>query len=477
MVKREMEDKTNIFFRLLKKKKDDNKMDNPVQKKGNNHFGNPGAEKEGDKENTNNIEVKEEYKQGMRNQQEKKDHNEKIDDHNENDSIEDNRKLLHLESEEKGVDYEKEIYPEIKKEGISFDPDEKEHDKVSEWTFIGQSVRGSLHIRNGIPNQDGILPEKTTTGKRLVVSVSDGHGGERYFRSDKGSCFAVESAKEILNNFSNVNENETYSFIKQTAEQNIPKAVVQKWWEKVLRHVKENPFSDDEKKKLREEEREKIDKQAVFEEKKENQEEESEETRRTNEEILIKTYGATLLSVLVTEKYIIYFQLGDGDILTVSESGEILRPLKRDERLIANETTSLCLKNAWNNFEVNFQRISSSPPVLIMLATDGYANSFVNDESFQKVASDIWEYINSDGIKEVANSLESWLSEASEKASGDDITVGILCRMDTVKKDNLKPGNAGTEEQNNLEAGKVDFEVNDKEEIKNESDTQERSVD
>jgi hypothetical protein len=127
-------------------------------------------------------------------------------------------------------------------------------------------------------------------------------------------------------------------------------------------------------------------------------------------------------------------QLGDGDILVVSETGEVIRPLPGDERLFANETTSLCSHNAWCDFRVSFQPLLSRPPALILLATDGYANSFHNEVGFLKVGPDILEKIRSGGLDVVNEGLETWLSETSQLGSGDDITLGIICRMDTLDK-------------------------------------------
>ncbi len=55
-------------------------------------------------------------------------------------------------------------------------------------------------------------------------------------------------------------------------------------------------------------------------------------------------YGATLLAVALTSSFALYMQLGDGEILIVSDAGEVTQPLLKDERLLANETTSLCLE-------------------------------------------------------------------------------------------------------------------------------------
>ena len=41
----------------------------------------------------------------------------------------------------------------------------------------------------------------TKTGLPLVLAISDGHGSEKYFRSDQGAKFAVTLAVEELTQF------------------------------------------------------------------------------------------------------------------------------------------------------------------------------------------------------------------------------------------------------------------------------------
>ena len=314
---------------------------------------------------------------------------------------------------EEKLDAKVRLPPEEKKE------EEEVGEKPKGWSFIGRSVRGSLHLLRGIENQDAIEPEGDASGEDLVVCISDGHGGDRYFRSKKGAEFAVEASKEMLTGFFDIaRENKVTASVIDNSRERIPKKIVEKWSKEDLTHEAENPFTEEEKEKLRQKEIEKL-----------------ENGNKLEREAIIKTaYGATLLSVVVTKDYIIYVQLGDGDLLMVSKEGKVSRAFTRDSNLIANETTSLCSKDAWKHFDVKFQNISSNSPALIMLCTDGYANSFVDEESFLSVASDIWEFIVEDGAKEVSKSLGGWLEEASKEGSGDDITVGILYRNEAVKE-------------------------------------------
>ena len=87
---------------------------------------------------------------------------------------------------------------------------------------------------------------------------------------------------------------------------------------------------------------------------------------------------------------------------------------------------------------VKFQALAGAPPALILAATDGYANSFRNEASFQQVARDLWAMVRDERLEPVQSNLENWLNEASRQGSGDDITVGVLCR----ENDERPGGNA-----------------------------------
>ncbi|MEZ0298064.1 MAG: protein phosphatase 2C domain-containing protein, partial [Candidatus Methylacidiphilales bacterium] len=139
-------------------------------------------------------------------------------------------------------------------------------------------------------------------------------------------------------------------------------------------------------------------------------------------------YGSTILAVIITERWLFISQLGDGDILLVDDTGHVTRPLPQDKKLFANETTSLCCPDADGEFRLKVLSLEQFSPSVILLATDGYANSFQSDEGFLQVGTDIWNIICECGFDVIPRDIESWLRDASREGSGDDISVGILCR-------------------------------------------------
>ena len=295
----------------------------------------------------------------------------------------------------------------------------EEAKSASAWRVIGKTVRGASHIRSGLPNQDAILWTPDAGNELpLILAISDGHGSNKCFRSDVGSTAAVQTATKILKQLLDGQPDlDNLTAIKRTAEERLPQALVREWKSAVEEHLRANPFKDEEWAKLAEKD--------------------GAASRALVEANPALAYGATLLTALVASNFIVYLQLGDGEILAVSDSGEVIQPLPKDDRLIANETTSLCGPNAWSDFRFGFQGLGSSPPALIMLTTDGYPNSFQDEQGFLKAASDFLAMIRTEGIEKVNGNLAAWLTDASASGSGDDVTVGLIRRAEDNDADAL----------------------------------------
>jgi len=290
------------------------------------------------------------------------------------------------------------------------------------WRAIQGWVKGASHIRSGKPNQDRIkFSDRPSEIFPLVLAVADGHGSKSYFRSDKGAEFAVESGIEVSKKLGI----ETWDSIKDKKFfEALCREIVQKWLEKVIADIQMNTFTPEEKLLLLTKKETSPKRPGIFQ----------------NENVI--AYGSTLIIAVVHESFILYLQLGDGDILLVSSHGDVDRPLPKDERLFGNETTSLCLPESWSDFRYRLYPIDhlSPAPALILLSTDGYANSFIKDSEFEKVGVDLLDIICENeegflsGIDYIQKNIDTWLDIASNKGSGDDTTVGILCNLDQIEK-------------------------------------------
>lgn len=298
------------------------------------------------------------------------------------------------------------------------------------WLVLPRSVPGTAHRRTETPNQDAFLFKTGEDGRApIVLAVSDGHGSPKSFRSDLGAKLAVEIAVETTWTFQH--DSISLPDVKRDAEHRLPAEIVKEWRRRTAEDAERNPFKPEELERL--------------------EREAGPAARKTVEDRPEFAYGATLLLVAVADRYLFYLQLGDGEILEVSDKTQTVeRPLPADETLIANETTSLCMENAARLFRFRFQATSSLPPALILLTTDGYPNSFASAADFDKVGADLLEMVQEPGgWSKIERDLETWLIEASNQGSGDDATLGIVCRQDLIKQ--VEPET--TSDQNQEEIG------------------------
>lgn len=297
-----------------------------------------------------------------------------------------------------------------------------EHQSPAEWRVIGETVPGASHLRVGLPNQDAILQlRESGRGLPIVVSVSDGHGSDKCFRSDRGSRYAVKEAARLV---SEILDEPRGTFnqaeLESRASEYLPREFVRRWREAAEADLRARPFTKEELETV---------------EKKDGP-----QALKLIACNPLLAYGATSLTVAVAESFVLYLQLGDGEILNVSEAGEVVSVLAKDERLFANETTSLCTPDAENNFRVRVLPLSGEPPALILLSTDGYVNSFSDSAGFFKVGSDLLEMLRADGFDSINESLKGWLEEATRSGSGDDCTFALVCRMDALSNKHEKQG-------------------------------------
>jgi serine/threonine protein phosphatase PrpC len=263
---------------------------------------------------------------------------------------------------------------------------------VMAWQLISTSIKGASHQLNGKPNQDAIRHYQAAGDGLIIMAVADGHGGEKYTHSDWGAKFAVSVANSVLKETFKNQDDFSLSQIKRLAEEDIPKAIVRSWQEKVDEVCLKQPDLNNEHK--------------------------------------YRYFGTTLLIALILPRCIVYWQLGDGDIVNVWDDSRVTRPMLADSRLLGNETTSLCGKKPWLDFRTFFQPITDTPaPRFILLSSDGYSNSYPSNLDFEQTVLDIADFMKTEGQTWVREQLPDWLEEASKDGSGDDISVGILFRQ------------------------------------------------
>lgn len=267
---------------------------------------------------------------------------------------------------------------------------DREHWKVTAYSQIGASHSVC---------QDSSMSKIIGEDEAVIAALADGHGSASCPYSGTGARIAVEVACEVLGKFyvEIVKSSETdISSVKRLAEAMFPRDIVQKWRNRI------------------ESEYQKIEPDSV------------EKMKDTD---YIK-FGTTLLCALVTPVHLLLMQLGDGDILLINEVGDISVPMQKDERMMGNDTLSLCSVNAAANFRHYYLRTDAIEKrlAMIFMSTDGFANSFESEEGYQQAGIDYYRLISSGQEEVISENMPAWLAETSREGSGDDISLAVLYR-------------------------------------------------
>lgn len=286
------------------------------------------------------------------------------------------------------------------------------------WLLAGHSVRGASHVRSDQPNQDALAlapsaPGVAGSSRGAIAAVADGHGGARHFRSAAGSRIAVDASVEVLGELAAQLQPLDAPRAVEAARQALawlPARIVQTWIASVRQHLEDQPISAAEWQSVAQAE--------------------GDAALASVQADPLLAYGATLLAALATPACLVLLQLGDGDVLAVDAQGATTRPVPQDERLAGNLTTSICRSGAEADFRCTVLPADGDATSLLLLCTDGYANSFKTDQDFLKLGADFLGLTREHGLPAVGAQLDAILHDASGRGSGDDITLALLQRID-----------------------------------------------
>jgi serine/threonine protein phosphatase PrpC len=267
---------------------------------------------------------------------------------------------------------------------------------------LGASVRGPIHRRDGLPNQDAMAWWGPDPRGRVVVAVADGHGSRKSFRSQMGAQLAVAVAVAVGRALAENAEGDGPPGPDFAA---VATEIVERWTAAVQGHLDTVPILE-------------VELAGV-------EEQEGQPARQAVEAEPVLAYGATLLMAVMLGSWAIVLQLGDGDILTVSPAGRTSRPMPDDSRLFGNETTSLCMRSAERQFRCGTSSVAADEVAVLILATDGVGNAYPDQAALAQVGADLLERISNEGPEAVSGELESYLQEAAQH-SGDDTTMVVV---------------------------------------------------
>lgn len=264
---------------------------------------------------------------------------------------------------------------------------------MSDWVVIGGTIRGAVHLLQGKPCQDALLVQNNEAYHYSLACLADGHGSENCPYSDEGAQAAVETAETLFASiFSQNTPVEAFATLDANKEIWLPKQMEAQWKARIrdIHAQKERP---------------------------------------SEEPFPYHLYGTTLLALVAMQDFIFAMQIGDGDILTVDRDASV-RWLIPPDYTSDNETYSLCMDSCWSYIKTHILPLNDErdSPLMFLLSTDGYANSFFEPLGFIKAGADIYKLWRDNGIDYIKEHLEDWLSHSSADGSGDDITMALVFR-------------------------------------------------
>jgi serine/threonine protein phosphatase PrpC len=279
---------------------------------------------------------------------------------------------------------------------------------------------GASHIKEGKPCQDFSISYEQS--EYAVAIVCDGHGGNKYFRSNRGSRMAVEQTLTAIQEFMKSHilkpqKGENLLINPETYLNQLSANIIYSWRECTALDYAKEPFLKEETAILTPKEL------AAFKE----------------EDGWITAYGTTLIAVVRTQKFWFGLHIGDGKCVAVNNKEEYSQPIPWDEKCFLNVTTSLSDSQALMRFRTYFDR--ENLPVAIFIGSDGVDDTFGTDEALHNFYHTILQLLKEKGIEKAKEELQNYLPTLSAKGSQDDISIaGIIMSNESNNQNHKKPG-------------------------------------
>lgn len=273
------------------------------------------------------------------------------------------------------------------------------------YEFICAGTQGADHIKHGVPCQDFGAVYDSEHCK--IFTVADGHGDSNCPRSQIGSKKACEIALSKMETFcaavrANGLEAELLAGGKRREGRvrQLVSSIMAEWEKAVSADIEANPLTREERagcgKYL-----EKYDRG----------------------ERLEHIYGTTLIAGLLTERYLLLLQQGDGRCVVFNHDGSACQPVPWDDKCFANVTTSLCDTDAVQRFRYAVIDLEANPVAACLAASDGVEDSFFSMDLMYCYCRDLLIYAHKNGTEALNRHLDETLPEFSRTGSGDDVTV------------------------------------------------------
>lgn len=286
--------------------------------------------------------------------------------------------------------------------------------------LIGHTCIGYGHTKNGKPCQDYSRNETFgENGDCYCIVVSDGHGSDKYFRSDRGSRFAVDVAVASIKQFVEELPQGTIAldfFQKGISSEfdntdhlerlfrHLFENICAQWHDCVLEDWNQNSPTDEEYIKADGGKGNAVKK--VFD--------------RDNPHIAT-AYGCTLIAAVRTPTYWFAFHLGDGKCMAFREDGTWFEPIPWDDACYENITTSLCNEGA-----ESFRYCYGTKQIpAIFIGSDGLDDTYNPIDVLADWYRQVLYLFENRRIEDIQKEIERVLPILSQNGSHDDMSLQL----------------------------------------------------
>ena len=293
--------------------------------------------------------------------------------------------------------------------------------------------QGDSHKSLDKPCQDFAYAESNPDLSMAIVS--DGHGGEPYFRSQIGSRVAANVTKDTIIEFLGDLKDSVYKkdqplfigkhftdYICESQNESIVtpehnallwlfSSIINKWNEQISLHALKHDLTEWE---LNHVEQQYLDEFIA--------------KRQDPDATYEKTYGCTLMAYVQTKDFWFAFHIGDGKFVAFDESDGKLscsQPIPWDERCFLNKTTSLCDSNAIDRFRYCYQG-DGHFPLAVFLGSDGLDDSYGDGKYLYSFYIEIFKLLMRKGEIKTLKTLMHDLPVISKMGSKDDMSVASI---------------------------------------------------
>ena len=311
---------------------------------------------------------------------------------------------------------------------------------MTDYCSFNASHIGKSHLTSGLLCQDH--SDSYNEEALTVAIVADGHGSAAFVRSNKGSQFAAEAARDAIREFTKIKPADSLKPEGAPKPADGPEAgsgknapddwqddpgpkgdwtdslrtdddwneamdllcrnILRRWYELVDKDCWENPFTPEEVKDVPEKYRD-----AYL---------AGEKTQHA--------YGTTLLAAVVTDRCFFALRNGDGECVALNADGSFSKPIPWNENCESSTTTSLCGTDALADFRFCFSR---ERPLAVFVGSDGVDDSYTSDEELFSLYRELCLTGINQGGDAVQEAVMDFLPVLTERGSMDDVSIaGVM---------------------------------------------------